>query len=355
MKSLSDFFHFHLMQQPVTSGRKVLLGCDESVIYTSIGIARDTNEDRSTILEVSSQTSKLIVAVVSDGMGGMSSGDEVSSLAISSFLSYIIVNTKNTNIRTVLQDATLYSNYRVKKIFGGSGGATLAAVAVFNNAATCVHVGDSRIYMYNTKFDLLTVDDTPAFFANKNSPHVDFEFGSTDNRLMQYIGHDGNLDVHLSVAMPLGEDKNVFVLTSDGAHYIGTNLLNKIRENTKSNTEFAKRVISTAEWTGNNDNSTMIILNISKEATSNVASLKEHDIVLHMTNYAIKLYSGYTSEEFKNEICLINEYKTICKNSNKELKTKKAKSRKNSINQNRLPHVVSKERPLQVTFEVDND
>jgi serine/threonine protein phosphatase PrpC len=140
-------------------------------IATDIGLVRAENQDRAVIFRAQlTGDTPTIIAVICDGMGGMKEGGVCSALAISNFLSSYIDN-RDIPIKSRIIQAVIQANNAVFAQYKGSGGSTLSAWVIEDEANILgVNVGDSRIYSIGTdNINQLSIDDTLAGqLANKN-------------------------------------------------------------------------------------------------------------------------------------------------------------------------------------------
>ncbi len=110
---------------------------------------RLNNEDNYGILQPSaSNTESLVLAVVADGMGGMSQGDVASKTAVESILETSIpedltTSEKRTQWLFSLVEKANKSVYEKVK----NGGTTISLALVVGRNLNIAHVGDSRIYL----------------------------------------------------------------------------------------------------------------------------------------------------------------------------------------------------------------
>lgn len=92
-----------------------------------------------------------VLAVVADGMGGLSGGEQVSQAIVRSMLGYA-ARLRPGQTDGVLQEMVRRVNDDVNRMLGPDGlyrsGSTLVAVLVQDNAFHWLSVGDSRIYLY---------------------------------------------------------------------------------------------------------------------------------------------------------------------------------------------------------------
>lgn len=110
--------------------------------YSAIG-KRDNNEDALTLLQDRSS----ILAIVADGLGGLSRGEVASSLA---------TQTMNQTLQHVLpgEDALIDAIQEASRVIAAARKegermcTTVAALWIHNNVAYAANVGDSRIYQF---------------------------------------------------------------------------------------------------------------------------------------------------------------------------------------------------------------
>lgn len=105
----------------------------------------DYNTDRSVISE------KGFLAIVADGMGGLSNGGAVSKLAVNTGMEYFYGSLSSlTPERRLLEMAQLI-NHRVNQFLRGRGersGSTLVEALIYRDKLYFLTIGDSRIYLY---------------------------------------------------------------------------------------------------------------------------------------------------------------------------------------------------------------
>lgn len=94
-----------------------------------------------------------VLAVVTDGMGGLAQGREASLLAKQTMIAEYEKKSEKISIPRALLNALLVANARVVEMARQAGlegqiGTTLAAAVVSGNELYWVSVGDSRIYLY---------------------------------------------------------------------------------------------------------------------------------------------------------------------------------------------------------------
>ena len=112
--------------------------------------SRNTQQDSYLASDARFYSERGILAVLSDGMGGMRDGDRFSGIAVEEMVRYFSEGTPQEDICTELLGA--YASAR-EKAFASckgdepDGGATVVAVLVRKNMCAFLSVGDSRIYL----------------------------------------------------------------------------------------------------------------------------------------------------------------------------------------------------------------
>ncbi|MDR5776281.1 MULTISPECIES: protein phosphatase 2C domain-containing protein [unclassified Caballeronia] len=236
-------------------------------LLTSKGDFRQSNQDLVAFVRIPEQRSvraPLCAAIVADGMGGMVDGDGASALAVSAFIAFLTAGDVSGGMKKLLVGAMDHANLRVHRKYGGSGGTTLAAVLYGKQGTTAIHVGDSRIYgMQATTTVRLTVDDTLAeqlrYAKGSNAaPDVPNE---RDNRLVQFVGIGPNLESHVVdlTGRDAEEPFDHFLLSTDGAHYIGDELLTQIRHAGLDTKSLGPQLVALSRACGSTDNASLVV------------------------------------------------------------------------------------------------
>ncbi len=236
-------------------------------IATDIGSVRKENQDQLSVLYLQYAPGKFFVTVVlCDGMGGMTAGAECAAMAVASFLTSCV-----ENINLPLKERVLLgvenANSKVYELFNGSGGATLSAVMYDSADGTLgLNVGDSRIYSYgNGDIKQLTVDDTIAGQVNVSRNNL-----IRSNELLQFIGMGADMLPHI---IDLRCDDSLFVLTSDGVHYLEENILKMTIHAANDPALAVKRLVDISKWCGGHDNASIAIVSPSELMTRDFSDL----------------------------------------------------------------------------------
>jgi serine/threonine protein phosphatase PrpC len=238
-------------------GESVFDAGDGIILGTSIGPVRKTNEDRAIVRARYARAPErdFLLAVLSDGMGGMVSGETAAILAVSTFTTRTIRSGRLPADRR-LSMAAMAANEAVHQLLGGRGGATLSAVLIESHPEpTAVNVGDSRIYLLpeNGNIEQISRDDTLGQYL-KNPDLAADDMGS----LIQFIGLGSDMEPHI-IPIPSRNSNSRFVLTSDGVH--GNNLmLPLLMREPRSPRDLVDRLLKLAESTGGRDNATAVTI-----------------------------------------------------------------------------------------------
>ncbi len=125
----------------------------------SIGSRHYDNEDRLAVQELSESG---IVAVLADGMGGLSLGDMAADVVTKSIADYIKSNYKGSDDQKVLHEALDYADKELRNVSmtnKSNMGAAVAVVIVHDHHQYCTWQGNVRIYVqHDNKLSLITED-----------------------------------------------------------------------------------------------------------------------------------------------------------------------------------------------------
>lgn len=142
-----------------------------TVAYTDIGIRKAANEDSLLVKIADTPLGKVVLAIIADGMGGLSKGELASASVIRAFSDWFDLELPE-QLATGDWDDIQYrwermikeQNHRIAE-YGRSEriqlGTTLTALLVIGNQFRMIaHVGDSRVYRINEGIEILTDDQT---------------------------------------------------------------------------------------------------------------------------------------------------------------------------------------------------
>jgi len=138
---------------------------------TDIGLSKETNQDSFGVTVVDTRLGKMVIAVLCDGMGGLSKGEVASATVIDAFHKWVSKQLPNlcqtgitdTVIRDEWTDIALLCNEKIR-IYGDSIGidlGTTAAVLMLTDTRYFImNIGDSRVYQISDRAIPLTKDQT---------------------------------------------------------------------------------------------------------------------------------------------------------------------------------------------------
>ena len=192
---------------------------------TDIGISKSTNQDSILIKHASTDLGEVLMAIVCDGMGGLSKGELASATVIREFarwfdedlpfeLDSLDMQVIGCKWSLMLKDLNLkileYGNRN-----GTSLGTTFSGILFVEDQYVIAHVGDSRVYQIGSSLNQLTTDQT--FVAREISRGtMTAEQAKTDKRrnlLLQCVGASKTVEPQVICG---AAEKGAYMLCSDG-------------------------------------------------------------------------------------------------------------------------------------------
>lgn len=192
---------------------------------TDIGISKNTNQDSLLIKHAKTDTGEVLMAIVCDGMGGLSKGELASATVIRAFSDWfdneLPFELENTDMQIIGSKWSLMLkdlNVKISEYgdeIGSSLGTTFSGILFAEDKYVLVHVGDSRIYHIGSSLNQLTTDQT--FVAREISRgNMTPEQAKTDKRrnlLLQCVGASKVVEPQIICG---NTDKGAYMLCSDG-------------------------------------------------------------------------------------------------------------------------------------------
>ena len=192
---------------------------------TDVGIAKSTNQDSILIKHATYDEGEVLMAIVCDGMGGLSKGELASATVIRAFSKWfdeeLPFELENTDVNVIggkwslmLKDLnTTISAYG--NSIGQSLGTTFSGILFINDEYVIAHVGDTRIYHIDSGLKQLTIDQT--FVAREISRGtMTPEQAKTDKRrnlLLQCVGASASVEPQILTGK---SQKGAYMICSDG-------------------------------------------------------------------------------------------------------------------------------------------
>lgn len=241
---------------------------------TDVGHVRENNEDSFRVAP------EINLFVVSDGMGGQSSGEIASRLASEAVIAHCREAAENPALPAVgrtkegasefgnrLASAFRLANHAVHQAARRNAalhgmGATLVAVIVTEERLSIAHVGDSRAYrLRDGRLELLTEDHS--FIAEQvrqgHMTEEEAQSSNLQNVLLRAVGVEEEVEVDLNEELFVDDD--VLLLCSDGlTKELSDAQIAGVLATIEDADEASRRLIQLANDAGGNDNITVIVL-----------------------------------------------------------------------------------------------
>lgn len=245
-------------------------------IQTDAGCVRKANEDSGRYIrpnDAETQARKGTLTIVADGMGGHSSGEIASQMAVELISRNYYLNDER-DAPGALRKAVERANTEIfitsmsnRKFFGM--GTTIIALVLLEDRAFAAHVGDSRLYrLRDRKMELLTIDHSQVMEMVKQGV-ISFEEARTHgdkNVILRAVGTQPVVEVEMSGVFAL-KPNDQFLLCSDGlCDMLEDYEILRIWLGAKDVSEACEKLIEEAKQRGGNDNITVGIVRVTPES-----------------------------------------------------------------------------------------
>lgn len=193
---------------------------------TDIGISKDTNQDSALIKHAKSDGKEVLLAVVCDGMGGLSKGELASATVVRAFAKWfdeeLPYELNNVDLQVIgakwsllLKELNVQILEYSKENNIDGVGTTFSGILFIDDQYVIGHVGDTRVYHIGASLTQLTTDQT--FVAREISRGtMTLEQSRTDKRrnlLLQCIGASKVVEPQIFCGKA---EKGAYMLCSDG-------------------------------------------------------------------------------------------------------------------------------------------
>jgi serine/threonine protein phosphatase PrpC len=241
------------------------------------GCVRENNEDSYRLAP------EMSLFVLSDGMGGLASGEVASHLAVDAVLSHCREAEENPSLPLTgapidgvsaasnrLASAVRLANRIVHRAAranaarrrNGAMGATLVAVRFAGERMSLAHVGDSRAYrLRGDAFEQLTQDHSFVAEQMRQGHMTAREAGESglQNVLIRALGIDPEVDVDVTEELVMEND--LILLCSDGVtKELSDRQITAVLAEADGAQEAADRLVDLAKQAGGGDNITAVVL-----------------------------------------------------------------------------------------------
>lgn len=244
---------------------------------TDIGIAKGTNQDSVLFKHGTYSGGEVLMAVICDGMGGLTKGELASATVIRAFLDWynkeLPYELENLDLNVIggkwslmLKDLNVKIIEYAKKN-NITMGTTFTGVLFVGDEYVTVHVGDTRLYHIGNKLEQLTCDQT--FIAREiRKGTMTAEQAKTDKRrnmLFQCVGASEILEPEVLIEKV---EKGAYMLCSDGFRHEITekeiveslNPINLINQNAMHSN--AKYLIELVKQRNERDNISVVLIKV---------------------------------------------------------------------------------------------
>ena len=271
---------------PVTAGRQNTLTYG---VASDTGLVRDNNEDACFamhwhVITVAGRPDFGFFAVA-DGMGGHLDGEKAAATAVQTLAAAMMKKIyipmlrgfKTGNSPAILEalvDAAEKANRAVIEDVPG-GGATLSTVAIVDNLAYLVHVGDSRAYLiHHDQIEQLTTDHTVVrrLIEMKELTAEEAAHYPQKNVLYRAIGQNEKINIERLIrSLAPGSQ---MLICSDGLwDLVDDDTLKRVILEAPSPQAACNRLVALANERGGSDNISAIVLKIPASPESSSPSI----------------------------------------------------------------------------------
>lgn len=193
--------------------------------------ARPYQEDSfgySNIIDSNIVTNKGVLAILSDGMGGLSNGKAVADYVVQASIAMFESINPQAGISMQLENIVRYINESVCEQYSADvtskAGATMVFVYIFKNRIYWITVGDSRLYCYRNGH-LLQMNEDHDYknqlyreYISDGGNLQDIEADEQKDSLVCFIGKKDIPYVDVSIKGYKIKPNDIFILCSDGIY-----------------------------------------------------------------------------------------------------------------------------------------
>lgn len=187
---------------------------------------RERQEDSfafANALDVTEMRRKGLLAVVADGMGGLSNGKLVSDMCVKGMLAGFSELDREGDIPAQFRECVLGTSEQLYEQFHGTGGTTLVGALIFQECLHWISVGDSFIYLKRghglyrlNREQNLRAQTYLELIRSGSLDHTEADEDPDGSRLSEFLGRETVTDIDRSLRpLPL-ENGDQLLLCSDG-------------------------------------------------------------------------------------------------------------------------------------------
>lgn len=215
-----------------------------------------------------------VLAVVCDGMGGHSHGQEASALAVKTIVERLSSPRSGVSAPVALREAIEEANARVfgleeSKKAGFRPGATVVALLVHEGGAEVAHVGDSRVYMIHAGAIVQVTTDHSMVQKMVEHKLIRPEEAANHpdaNKILRALGLSQNVEVEVRGEPIPFVTGDTFILCSDGLSDLvsASEILDVAASHPPA--QAAGQLVDLANARGGHDNITVQIVRLRESA-----------------------------------------------------------------------------------------
>ncbi|WP_338470823.1 protein phosphatase 2C domain-containing protein [Niallia sp. XMNu-256] len=202
-----------------------------TAIHTDVGIRKEGNQDSILLKIADTSVGKVVLAVICDGMGGLSQGEVASASVIKAFSDWfqyeLPIQLGKNDLRDIQYrwDRLIKEqNQRIAQYGRNMNiqlGTTWAAVLIIDDYSMLIgHVGDTRVYRIADRLQIVTEDQTVVAREIKRGRLTPEQAAQDPRRnvLLQCIGASKIVEPDFLTSRP--ERGEVIMLCSDGFRHM---------------------------------------------------------------------------------------------------------------------------------------
>lgn len=195
---------------------------------SDIGIAKSTNQDSLCVRVANTKAGQVVMAIVCDGMGGLSKGEVASAAVINEFCGWfenelpLKINKFNWKDLAFTWEKMIRNlNVKIMK-YGKKNnenmGTTITAIFILNDKYMVINVGDSRLYRISSSRDIKQLTEDHTVVQQEISRGIisktEAKKDSRRNILLQCVGASKTLMPEIRFGKI--ENKCIYMICSDG-------------------------------------------------------------------------------------------------------------------------------------------
>lgn len=242
---------------------------------SDIGNSRKINQDSLLVKHILYGDIEILMAIICDGMGGLSKGELASATIIRTFNEWfesnILYEVQNLDLKVISHKWILIlKNLNIKiqdysKQFDLKIGSTFTGILFIDNQYIIVHIGDTRVYQIDESIKQLTEDHTLVARKVENGELTldQAQFDKRQNILLQCVGASNIINPQVIYGK---SQQGYYLLCSDGLrHKLNeTEMISLINykklKNKKKMGKKMDEMIEIVKSRGEKDNISMILI-----------------------------------------------------------------------------------------------